>query len=40
VLEVLYAERFVDQAPASVWATLLDEGAYLCSVSTMLRLLR
>jgi putative transposase len=40
VLEVLHAERFVDQAPASVWATLLDEGDYLCSVSTMYRLLR
>jgi putative transposase len=40
VLEVLHAERFWDQAPASVWATLLDEGSYLCSVSTMYRLLR
>jgi putative transposase len=40
VLEVLHAERFVDQAPASVWATLLDEGSYLASVSTMYRLLR
>jgi putative transposase len=27
-------------APASVWATLLDEGVYLASVSTMYRLLR
>jgi putative transposase len=40
VLEVLHAERFVDLAPASVWATLLDEGSYLASVSTMYRLLR
>ena len=40
VLEVLHAERFVDQAPASVCATLLDEGIYLASVSTMYRLLR
>jgi putative transposase len=40
VLEVLHAERFVDQAPASVWATLLDEGSDLASVSTMYRLLR
>jgi putative transposase len=40
VLEVLHAERFVDQAPASVWATLLDEGTYLASVATMYRLLR
>jgi len=37
---VLHAERFVDLAPASVWATLLDEGTYLASVSTMYRLLR
>jgi putative transposase len=35
VLEVLHSERFVDQAPASVWATLLDEGVYLASVATM-----
>jgi putative transposase len=40
VLEVLHAERFWDAAPASVYATLLDEGSYLCSVATMYRLLR
>jgi putative transposase len=40
VLAVLHDERFCDQAPASVWATLLDEGSCLCSVSTMYRLLR
>jgi putative transposase len=40
VLEVLHAERFWDTAPASVYATLLDEGVYLASVSTMYRLLR
>jgi putative transposase len=40
VLEVLHAERFWDAAPASVYATLLDEGVYLASVSTMYRLLR
>jgi putative transposase len=40
VLSVLHAERFVDQAPASIYATLLDEGRYLCSVPTMYRLLR
>jgi putative transposase len=37
---VLHAERFWDAAPASVYAALLDEGAYLASVSTMYRLLR
>jgi putative transposase len=39
-LEVLHQERFWDTAPASVYATLLDEGRYLCSTSTMYRLLR
>jgi putative transposase len=40
VLAVLHQERFWDTAPASVYATLLDEGVYLASVSTMYRLLR
>jgi putative transposase len=40
VLDVLHEERFWDAAPASVYATLLDEGVYLCSISTMYRLLR
>ena len=40
VLFVLQSERFVDASPRQVWATLLDEGTYLCSVSTMYRLLR
>jgi putative transposase len=40
VLDVLHGERFVDRAPAQVWATLLDEGTYLGSESTMYRLLR
>jgi len=39
VLETLHSERFVDQAPAQVYATLLDEGTYLCSSRTMYRLL-
>ena len=37
---MLHDERFCDLAPASVYATLLDEGSYLCSISTMYRLLR
>ena len=37
---MLNSERFCDQAPAQVWATLLDEGRYLASVSTMYRILR
>jgi hypothetical protein len=39
VLAVLRSERFVDQSPAQIWATLLDEGQYLCSERTMYRLL-
>jgi len=39
VLDTLHAERFLDQAPAQVHATLLDEGVYLCSPRTMYRLL-
>jgi putative transposase len=34
VLDLLHT-RFVDQAPAQVHATLLDEGTYLCSPRTM-----
>jgi len=40
VLALLHSERFADRAPATIYATLLDEGIYLCSVSTMYRLLR
>ena len=40
VLGVLHDERFVDHAPATVYANLLDQGRYLCSVPTMYRLLR
>lgn len=39
VLDELHSERFVDASPAQVWATLLDEGRYLCSERTMYRLL-
>jgi len=39
VLTTLNSERFLDQAPAQVHATLLDEGTYLCSPRTMYRLL-
>jgi putative transposase len=39
VLEVLHDERFVDHAPAEVYASLLDGGTYLCSVRTMYRIL-
>jgi putative transposase len=40
ILDALHQPRFVDLAPAQVWATLLDEGIYLGSESTFYRLLR
>ncbi len=39
VLDVLTSPRFVDRSPAEVFATLLDEGEYLCSERTMYRVL-
>jgi hypothetical protein len=39
VLAHLHAERFQDRSPAAVYATLLDEREYHCSIRTMYRLL-
>ena len=39
VLTVLRSPEFCDLAPAQVWARLLDDGTWLCSISTMYRLL-
>ncbi len=39
VLDTLHEPRFVDLAPAQVYATLLDEGCYLCSERTLYRVL-
>lgn len=39
VLEVCHSSRFVDAAPASIVATLLDEGTYLASERTFYRVL-
>lgn len=39
LLGVLNSERFADVAPATVYATLLDEGRYHGSIRTMYRLL-
>ena len=39
VLAELNSDRVVDCAPMQVWATLLDEGTCLCSVSAMYRIL-
>jgi len=35
----LYSERFMDKSPRQVYASLLDDGEYLCSVRTMYRIL-
>jgi putative transposase len=40
VLARLHEERFQDRSPAAVYATLLDEGEYLCSIRSMQRLLK
>ena len=39
VLDLLHAPRFIDLAPAQVYATLLDEGTYHCAERTMYRVL-
>ena len=39
VLALLHGSRFADQAPAEIYATLLDEGVYHCSIRTMYRIL-
>ena len=40
VREALNSDRFVDCSPRQVYGTLLDEDTYLCSVSSMYRILR
>jgi putative transposase len=40
LLALLRSPRFVDLAPAQVWAIVLDEGRYVASISTMYRVLR
>lgn len=39
ILELLNSSRFCDMAPAEIYATLLDEGRYYCSIRTMYRIL-
>jgi putative transposase len=39
VLDILHTDRFVDKAPYEIYATLLDEGQYHCSIRTMYRIL-
>jgi putative transposase len=40
VRDLLNSDRFVDSSPRQAYGTLLDEGQYLCSVSTMYRILQ
>jgi putative transposase len=40
VRALLNSPEHVDKAPAAVYHELLDEGVYLCSISTMYRILR
>jgi putative transposase len=40
VRAALNSERFQDDAPREVYASLLDEGTYLCSVASMYRILQ
>jgi putative transposase len=39
VLDELHSPRFVDKAPAQVYAILLEEGVYHCSIRSMYRIL-
>ena len=39
VLDMLHSEKYVDKAPRQIYASLLDEGDYLCSIRTMYRIL-
>jgi putative transposase len=39
ILTLLRSPEYCDLAPAQVWARLLDDGVYVCSISTMYRLL-
>lgn len=39
VLNILHTDRFVDKAPYEIYAILLDEGQYHCSIRTMYRIL-
>lgn len=40
MLAVLTSQRFADKSVAQTWASLLDDGTYLCPRYTMHRILR
>jgi putative transposase len=39
VLNILHEDRFIDKAPQEIYAKLLDEKKYVCSIRTMYRIL-
>jgi len=39
-LEALHSDEYIDSAPHQIYARLLDKGIYICSISTMYRILR
>lgn len=39
VLDVLHEDRFIDATPTEIYAQLLDEDRYVCSIRTMYRIL-
>ena len=39
VLNILHEDRFIDKAPREIYAQLLDEKNYICSIRTMYRIL-
>lgn len=40
VVDILHSEKYQDKAPYEIYATLLDEGMYHCSIRTMYRILK
>lgn len=40
VIDVLHSDQFCDDAPHQVYAKLLDEGRYMCSIRTMYRIIK
>jgi transposase InsO family protein len=40
VIDILHSDQFCDDAPHQIYAKLLDEGRYLCSIRTLYRILK
>jgi putative transposase len=40
ILDRMHQDQFIDSSVREIYATLLDEGMYLCSISTMYRILK